>query len=68
MNKQSKHMFLYEFDQEGRRAMILQLGNFKGNVTWFLFFEYLIDLNEVISKAAETIDQEARRAIIITLI
>ena len=53
MNKQSKHMFLYEFDQEGRRAMILQLGNFKGNVTWFLFFEYLIDLNAVISKAAE---------------
>ena len=42
-----------QFDQEARRAMILQLGNFKGNVTWFLFFEYLIDLNAVISKAME---------------
>ena len=42
-----------QFDQEARCTMILQLGNFKGNVTWFLFFEYFIYLNAVISKAAE---------------
>ena len=39
--------------------MILQIDHFKDNVifcrflSWFLFFEYLIDLNAVISKAAE---------------
>ena len=46
-----------QFDQEGRRAMILQIGHFKDNVifcrfpSWFLFYEYLIYLNAVISKA-----------------
>ena len=46
-----------QFDQEARRAMILQIGHFKDNVifcrfpSWFLFYEYLIYLNAVISKA-----------------
>ena len=44
-----------QFDQEARRAMILQIGNYKGNVifcrflSWFLFYEYFIYLNAVIS-------------------
>ena len=41
-----------QFDQEARRAMILQIGNFKGNVifcrflSWFLLFEYLFERSD----------------------
>ena len=46
-------MFLQlQFDQEARRAMILQIGNFKDNVifcripSWFLLFEYLFERSD----------------------
>ena len=37
-----------QFDQEARRAIILQIGNFKGNVifSWFLLFEYLFERSD----------------------
>ena len=47
----SKKMITFvksQFDQEARLAMILQIGNFKGNVifcrilSWFLFFEFIL--------------------------
>ena len=44
--------FVKTLDQEGRRAMILQIGNFKGNVifcrflSWFLLFEYLFERSD----------------------
>ena len=47
-----------QFDQEARRAMILQIGHFKDNVifcripSWFLLYEYLIYLNAVISNGS----------------
>ena len=51
--RKQKTMFIQlQFDQEARRAMILQIGNFKDNVifcripSWFLLFEYLFERSD----------------------
>ena len=65
-----------QFDQEARRAMILQIGHFKDNVifcrflSWFLFYEYLIYLNAVLSNGTfgALIDTLAKESIMVHIV